>query len=151
MKGDKRSKMKKVKKMKRITVVSKVVSKGEESYCFVIYMFVITLGLAFLFLYLQFVEYRDAYFGISDGIYGTTFYMVTGFHGFHVLVGVSFLFICFCRFACCHFLPDHHVGLEAAIWYWHFVDVVWIFLFLSVYVWGNYGALDMNVCYVVMY
>lgn len=98
--------------------------RNVESFCFVLYTFIFTLSLAFLFLCFQFVEYRDAYFGISDGIYGSTFYMATGFHGFHVLVGLSFLVICFGRFASCHFSPSHHVGLEAAIWYWHFVDVV---------------------------
>lgn len=98
--------------------------KVEELFCFIVYMFIFTLGLAILFLYFQFLEYSGAYFGISDGIYGSSFYMATGFHGFHVLVGFSLLFVCFGRFVNLHFTPSHHLGLEVAIWYWHFVDGV---------------------------
>ena len=102
-------------------------------YFSIMWNFSITLFLASFFVYFQYIEYGDACFGISDGIYGSTFYMATGFHGFHVIIGTTFLFICFVRFLRYHFEPKHHVGLEAAIWYWHFVDVVWLFLFVSIY------------------
>ncbi len=95
----------------------------------------IILGLAFTAL--QAYEYSHAAFGITSGIYGSTFYMATGFHGFHVIVGTGFLIVCFFRARAGHFKPDHHFGFEAAAWYWHFVDVVWLFLFICVYWWGG--------------
>ncbi|NBY89459.1 MAG: cytochrome c oxidase subunit 3, partial [Proteobacteria bacterium] len=70
-------------------------------------------------------------------IYGATFYMATGFHGFHVIVGTIFLAVCYFRAKAGHYKPDHHFGFEAAAWYWHFVDVVWLFLFASIYIWGS--------------
>ncbi len=97
--------------------------------------FTILLGL--LFTSLQAYEYVHASFGFRDGIYSSTFYMATGFHGFHVIVGTIFLAVCFFRARKGHFKPDHHFGFEAAAWYWHFVDVVWLFLFSCVYVWGG--------------
>ena len=78
--------------------------------------------------------------GNFDAIYGSTFFMATGFHGFHVLVGTIFLTVCLVRAYKGHFTPRQHFGFEAAAWYWHFVDVVWLFLFLCVYVWGGWGA-----------
>jgi len=99
--------------------------------------FVLTLVAAIAFLLLQFKEYVNAPFDISDGIYGSTFYMLTGFHGAHVIVGTLFIGVCFIRFLKRHLLRDHHVGFEAAVWYWHFVDVVWLFLFICVYWWGS--------------
>ncbi len=95
----------------------------------------IVLGLAFTSL--QAYEYVHASFKFADGIYSSTFYMATGFHGFHVLVGTTFLIVCFFRARNGHFKPDHHFGFEAAAWYWHFVDVVWLFLFVSIYWWGS--------------
>ena len=74
---------------------------------------------------------------LSDGIYPSTFYLATGFHGFHVFVGTCFLFVCGFRLIKGHFTPDHHIGFESAAWYWHFVDVVWIFLYINVYIWGS--------------
>jgi len=97
----------------------------------------ITIALAILFTNLQICEYLEADFSISDGIYGSVFYMATGFHGFHVLIGTIFLIVCYFRHAKGHFSRTHHVGFESAIWYWHFVDVVWLFLFLVIYWWGN--------------
>jgi len=94
-----------------------------------------TLFLAFAFLCLQFYEYKNASFSIADGIYGSTFYLATGFHGFHVLIGALFILVGFMRRD--HFTVEHHVGFESAAWYWHFVDVVWLFLFLSIYWWGS--------------
>jgi cytochrome c oxidase subunit 3 len=64
--------------------------------------------------------------------------MATGFHGFHVIIGTIFLAVCLGRAMAGHFKPDHHFGFEAAAWYWHFVDVVWLFLFAAIYVWGSY-------------
>lgn len=96
----------------------------------------ITIYLALLFTSIQAIEYFEASFSLSDSIYGTTFYMATGFHGFHVLVGTFFLNICRLRCVNGTYTRDHHFGFEASAWYWHFVDVVWIFLFISIYWWG---------------
>jgi cytochrome c oxidase subunit 3 len=93
--------------------------------------------LAVFFTSLQGFEYITAPFTISDGIYGSTFYMATGFHGFHVFVGTCFLFVCTVRLYLNHFTRDQHFGFEAAAWYWHFVDVVWLFLFITIYWWGS--------------
>ena len=97
----------------------------------------ITVILGALFSCVQAYEYAHAAFGFAGNIYGATFYMATGFHGFHVLVGTIFLAVCLGRAYKGHFTPDHHFGFEAAAWYWHFVDVVWIFLFFCVYIWGG--------------
>lgn len=96
-----------------------------------------TLTLAVLFTALQAMEYSHAPFTISDGVYGSSFYMATGFHGFHVIIGTCFLAVCTWRLYLNHFTQEHHFGFEAAAWYWHFVDVVWLFLFLSIYWWGS--------------
>lgn len=96
-----------------------------------------TLTLAVLFTVFQILEYAHAPFTISDGVYGSAFYIATGFHGFHVFVGTVFLAVCTIRLYLHHFTQEHHFGFEAAAWYWHFVDVVWLFLFLSIYWWGS--------------
>lgn len=96
-----------------------------------------TVVLALVFTCLQGLEYVTSSFTISDGIYGSTFYMATGFHGFHVFVGTCFLFICGIRLYLNHFTRQHHFGFEAAAYYWHFVDVVWLFLFITIYWWGS--------------
>jgi cytochrome c oxidase subunit 3 len=96
-----------------------------------------TLLLAAIFTGFQGFEYAEAPFTISDGIYGSTFYLSTGFHGFHVLVGTLFLAVCLFRMLNFHFTKQHHVGFEAAAWYWHMVDVIWLFLFVCVYYWGG--------------
>ena len=94
-----------------------------------------------IFSCVQAFEYHHAEFGISGNIYGSTFFMATGFHGFHVIIGTIFLAVCLARAYKGHFTPQQHFGFEAAAWYWHFVDVVWLFLFISIYVWGsNFGA-----------
>ena len=95
----------------------------------------ILLGLSFTAL--QAYEYSHAAFGFTDGIYASTFYMATGFHGAHVIIGTIFLIVCFFRGLNGHFNSDHHFGFEAAAWYWHFVDVVWLFLFICIYWWGS--------------
>ena len=94
----------------------------------------LTVLLGIYFTSLQAWEYSQAPFAFTDGIYPSTFFMATGFHGFHVIVGTCFLAVCLYRAWKGHFKPDHHFGLEAAAWYWHFVDVVWLFLFTFVYV-----------------
>ncbi len=96
-----------------------------------------TIALGLIFTSLQAFEYIHAPFSISDGIYGSLFYMMTGFHGFHVIVGTVFLIIAFLRLRLGHFTKEHHLGLEVAAWYWHFVDVVWLFLYAVVYIWSN--------------
>lgn len=98
---------------------------------------IVTIILAIIFTALQGFEYMTAPFSISDSVYGSTFYMATGFHGFHVFVGTCFLTICLIRLYLNHFTKEHHFGFEAAAWYWHFVDVVWLFLFITIYWWGS--------------
>jgi len=97
----------------------------------------VTILLAIFFTSLQAGEYVSAPFNIADGVYASTFYLATGFHGLHVVIGTVFLIVAFTRAWLLHFTARHHVGFEAAAWYWHFVDVVWLFLFLLVYVWGS--------------
>jgi cytochrome c oxidase subunit 3 len=99
----------------------------------------VILGIAFTSL--QAWEYSHAAFGFKEGIYPSTFFMATGFHGAHVIIGTCFLTVCFFRALAGHFKPYHHFGFEAAAWYWHFVDVVWLFLFVCIYWWGSGGAL----------
>tara|TARA_R110002124_G_scaffold48028_5_gene142237 strand:- start:12706 stop:13539 length:834 start_codon:yes stop_codon:yes gene_type:complete len=101
---------------------------------------VLTVFLGALFSSIQAYEYINATFSFSGSIYGSTFYMATGFHGFHVLIGTIFLIVCLVRALKGDFTPKQHFGFEAAAWYWHFVDVVWLFLFASIYVWGSLGA-----------
>jgi cytochrome c oxidase subunit 3 len=96
-----------------------------------------TIALGVLFLFLQAYEYSHAYsemnLKLSTGIYGSTFYMLTGFHGMHVTIGATMLIVMLFRVLAGHFRPDHHFAFEAVAWYWHFVDVVWLFLFVTVY------------------
>ena len=99
-----------------------------------------TIALGVLFSFIQAYEYGVAPFGFGGNTYSSAFYMATGFHGFHVLVGTIFLAVCLYRAYLGHFTPRQHFGFEAAAWYWHFVDVVWLFLFIAVYVWGGWGA-----------
>lgn len=100
----------------------------------------LTVGLGILFSFVQAYEYMHAPFSFHDSIYGATFFMATGFHGFHVIIGTIFLLVCLIRAMKGDFTPKQHFGLEAAAWYWHFVDVVWLFLFASIYVWASFGA-----------
>jgi len=98
---------------------------------------VITVLLGLYFTALQALEYYEASFRIADAVYGSTFFVATGFHGLHVIIGTLFLLVCLVRHLKLHFTKGHHFGFEAAAWYWHFVDVVWLFLFISIYWWGN--------------
>jgi len=103
-------------------------------------MLALTVVLGIIFSGVQAYEYAHAPFAFKESIYGATFFMATGFHGFHVLVGTIFLIVCLIRAMAGHFRPEKHFGFEAAAWYWHFVDVVWLFLFFAVYVWASWGA-----------
>ena len=100
----------------------------------------LTVILGVLFTICQLYEYAHASFAFSGNIYGATFFMATGFHGFHVFVGTVFLIICLMRAYIGDFTPKSHFGFEAAAWYWHFVDVVWLFLFCFIYVWAVGGS-----------
>jgi cytochrome c oxidase subunit III len=104
----------------------------------------LTIGLGAIFTCVQAYEYAHAAFAFNrdngGNIYGSTFFMATGFHGFHVLIGTIFLIVCLFRAMKGHFTPQQHFGFEAAAWYWHFVDVVWLFLFAAVYIWGGFGG-----------
>ncbi len=95
-----------------------------------------TIGLGLVFSTFQAIEYGMAPFAFAGGVYPSTFYMATGFHGAHVIIGTIFLIVCFVRVAKNQFTPERHFGFEAAAWYWHFVDVVWLFLFVFIYWWG---------------
>lgn len=96
---------------------------------------IITIILGFYFTILQVIEYLEASFTIADSIYGSTFFVATGFHGLHVIIGSLFLTTILIRHIKGHFSNKHHFGLEASIWYWHFVDVVWLFLYTFIYWW----------------
>lgn len=96
---------------------------------------ILTVILGIYFTFLQAGEYAEASFSIADRVYGSTFFVATGFHGAHVLIGSTFLLVCLNRAISHHFSTNHHFGFEAAAWYWHFVDVVWICLYLCIYWW----------------
>nr|WHI93464.1 cytochrome c oxidase subunit III [Halcampella fasciata] len=96
-----------------------------------------TVVLGVIFSALQAMEYHEAPFAISDSVYGSTFFVATGFHGMHVLIGTTFLAVCLVRLVSHQLTRHHHIGFEAASWYWHFVDVVWLFLYVCIYWWGS--------------
>nr|QIV24567.1 cytochrome c oxidase subunit III [Phaolus metallicus] len=98
---------------------------------------ILTVILGTYFTCLQAYEYLEAPFSIADSAYGSSFFMATGFHGLHVIIGTTFLLVCLIRHTLNHFSSIHHFGFEAAAWYWHFVDVVWLFLYISIYWWGS--------------
>lgn len=97
----------------------------------------LTIILGLIFSVFQVYEYHHASFGFKDTVFASTFYMATGFHGLHVLLGTIFLIVTYFRARKDHFKPNDHFGFEAAAWYWHFVDVVWLFLFVAVYWYGG--------------
>ena len=97
---------------------------------------VLTILLGLTFTGVQAYEYMHASFAFKGNVYGATFFMATGFHGAHVIIGTIFLIVCLARALAGHFKPEQHLGFEFAAWYWHFVDVVWLFLFACIYVWG---------------
>nr|YP_010272386.1 cytochrome c oxidase subunit III [Phlogothamnus polymaculatus]UKE80383.1 cytochrome c oxidase subunit III [Phlogothamnus polymaculatus] len=98
---------------------------------------IITIILGVYFTVLQAIEYYEAPFTMADSVYGSTFFMATGFHGLHVIIGTIFILISAARIIKLHLSSYHHVGFEASAWYWHFVDVVWLFLYISIYWWGS--------------
>lgn len=98
----------------------------------------LTIFLGIYFSFLQFIEYKESYFTIADSSFGTTFFVITGFHGIHVLIGTIFILIIIIRLLNKQFSPNHHFGFEARAWYWHFVDVIWLFVFISLYWWNYY-------------
>jgi cytochrome c oxidase subunit III len=100
----------------------------------------LTILLGATFTAIQAWEYVHAPFAFKGSIYGATFFMATGFHGFHVIIGTIFLAVCVGRAFAGQFTPKQHLGFEFAAWYWHFVDVVWLFLFSCIYVWGSWGG-----------
>lgn len=107
---------------------------GNKTEAIVGLSFTVLLGI--IFTALQAFEYVEAPFCIADSVYGSTFFVATGFHGLHVIIGTIFLFVCLVRLNSSHFTRTHHFGFEAASWYWHFVDVVWLFLYVCIYWWG---------------
>ncbi|MBK1794534.1 cytochrome c oxidase subunit 3 [Devosia sp. WQ 349] len=100
----------------------------------------LTVALGVVFTYVQYLEYSHAGFSFTGNMYGSTFVAATGLHGFHVIVGTVFLAVCLLRAMKGHFTPQRHLGFEFAAWYWHFVDVVWLFLFATIYIWGAWGV-----------
>nr|YP_003204893.1 cytochrome c oxidase subunit III [Mordella atrata]ACO92582.1 cytochrome c oxidase subunit III [Mordella atrata] len=109
----------------------------ENNYKQALEALILTVLLGVYFTMLQAYEYIESPFTIADAVYGSAFFMATGFHGIHVIIGTTFLFVCLLRHIKNHFSPIHHFGFEAAAWYWHFVDVVWLFLYISIYWWGS--------------
>ena len=101
---------------------------------------ILTILLGLTFTCVQAYEYIHAPFAFKGSIFGSTFFMATGFHGFHVIIGTIFLTVCLLRAFAGQFKKDQHLGFEFAAWYWHFVDVVWLFLFACIYVWGSWGG-----------
>lgn len=97
----------------------------------------ITIILGVYFTIIQGIEYNEARFRFADSVYGSVFFLATGFHGLHVIIGTLFLIACMWRINGGSISPAHHFGFEAAAWYWHFVDVVWLFLFITIYWWGG--------------
>nr|QWB85721.1 cytochrome c oxidase subunit III [Stenodryas sp. N127] len=109
----------------------------ENNYSQALQGLIFTVILGIYFTILQAYEYIEAPFTIADAVYGSSFFMATGFHGLHVIIGTTFLLVCLIRHFANHFSSIHHFGFEAAAWYWHFVDVVWLFLYISIYWWGS--------------
>nr|UYI30643.1 cytochrome c oxidase subunit 3 [Aquatica lateralis] len=120
-----------------ITVTWAHHSLMENNYNQAIYSLGLTIILGIYFSILQAYEYMESTFTIADSVYGSSFFMATGFHGIHVMIGTTFLAVCLLRQSKNHFSSTHHFGFEAAAWYWHFVDVVWLFLYISIYWWGS--------------
>jgi cytochrome c oxidase subunit 3 len=119
-----------------ITCVHYSIILDKKSLVWTYYLFTIFLG--FFFILVQVYEYITAPFNITDSVYGSIFYMLTGLHGLHVQIGIIFLMVGLVRFMLGHFTVKHHLGFTFAAWYWHFVDIVWILVFIFIYVWGSW-------------
>ena len=98
---------------------------------------ILTIILGVIFTSLQGLEYVESPFSIAESVYGSTFFVATGFHGIHVLIGTIFLSVCLLKLNLSHFTKNRHFTFESASWYWHFVDVVWLFLYICIYWWGS--------------
>ena len=98
---------------------------------------VLTIIYGIFFSIIQLHEYHITIYSLYDSVYGTCFYLLTGFHGLHIVVGTVFLVVCLVRLISYHYTSNHHVGYVCCIWYWHFVDVVWLFLYIIVYIWAT--------------
>nr|YP_009695045.1 cytochrome c oxidase subunit 3 [Emeia pseudosauteri]QEJ81583.1 cytochrome c oxidase subunit 3 [Emeia pseudosauteri] len=109
----------------------------ENNYIQTIQGLLITIILGLYFTILQGYEYFESSFSMADSVFGSTFFLATGFHGLHVIIGTLFLLVCLLRHLNNYLSSFHHFGFEAAAWYWHFVDVVWLFLYISIYWWGS--------------
>jgi len=118
-----------------LTLSHEAIIFGNKDKSLIHLLFTIILGL--IFLLLQFTEYSYGEFNFSDSIYGSIFYITTGLHGLHVLIGVLFLIIGLIRIYFDNLTSEHLLGFEFAIYYWHFVDIIWLFVFLSYYWWGS--------------
>jgi cytochrome c oxidase subunit 3 len=121
-----------------LTYVQKIIiwNKGHARF-FAIKWFQVTIFLAICFLLVQRHEFIHAPFSINDSVYGSIFFLITGTHGLHVIAGTGFLIVCFMRVVARHFYQENTLALDLAAMYWHFVDVVWILVFLIVYWWGG--------------
>jgi cytochrome c oxidase subunit 3 len=120
------------------TVAHKYFRLGVEAHYYrAIYALIFAIFFGILFTGCQLYEYIKAPFDITDSVYGSIFYLATGFHGVHVIIGTIFLISMFLRHLDKQFIGRHFFGVEAAIWYWHFVDVIWLFLYISIYIWGS--------------
>ena len=119
----------------RVTWSHKSIEENNHNLSLISLYLTIILGIYFTIL--QGIEYYEASFRFADSIYGSTFFIATGFHGLHVIIGTLFLIVSRLRIYKGAFRKHHHFGFIAAIWYWHFVDIVWLFLFVWVYVWGS--------------
>jgi cytochrome c oxidase subunit 3 len=121
-----------------LTYTQKIISRntGNSRYD-AIKGFLLTLFLAVSFILIQRYEFIHAPFSINDSVYGSIFFFITGFHGIHVIAGTVFIFVCFLRFVDHHFYQENALALDLAAWYWHFVDLVWIFVYVIVYWWGG--------------
>nr|QEJ81469.1 cytochrome c oxidase subunit 3 [Diaphanes citrinus] len=109
----------------------------ENNYLESIKSLMITIILGMYFTILQGYEYLESMFSMADSVYGSTFFLATGFHGLHVIFGTMFLMTCMFRIIINQLSSNHHFGFEAAVWYWHFIDMVWLFLYISIYWWGS--------------
>jgi len=119
-----------------IAAVKKLVTQGDQIYVMIMLMLTILLGA--LFSACQWYEYNYAQFSIQDTVYGSLFYLITGFHGLHVIIGLVFLTISFHRIRKHHFTVEHHLGFEFSALYWHFVDAVWFFVYTFLYVYISF-------------
>nr|WHI93489.1 cytochrome c oxidase subunit III [Madrepora oculata] len=118
-----------------VTIAHHAIVSGDKTEAQLALFWTIFFGVYFTIL--QAAEYYQAPFALSDSVYGAIFFVATGFHGFHVIIGTTFLLVCLFRLFSDQFTSCQHVGFEAACWYWHFVDVVWLFLYICVYWWGS--------------